>query len=85
MTLDLATIQIMISVIAATAVIVWRVAKAANDLKTLIHIVDKKVEVIETKTVNVSNDHDKLVLVEQKSEAAHRRLDELQTLRIKDN
>jgi len=76
MTLDLATIQIMISVITATAVIVWRVAKATNDLKELIHNIDKKVSIIETKTVNVSLDHDKLVLVEREATAAHRRLDE---------
>lgn len=77
MKIDLATIQIIVSVIGATAVIVWRVAKAANDLKTLIQAVDRKVDIIEVKTVNVTEDHDKLVLVEASSIAMHKRLDEM--------
>lgn len=71
------SIQILASVIAATAVIIWRLIKMRDELKDLIYILDKKISIIEAKTVNVSKDHDTLVLVNQKAEAAHRRLDSI--------
>jgi malate/lactate dehydrogenase len=71
------TLQIIASIVSATTVIVWRVAKAAADLQKMLADLDKKVAILETKTTNVTHDHDLLVLTAQKSDAAHRRLDEL--------
>lgn len=71
------TITILASVAFATAGIIWRLVKIRDELKDLIYILDRKITIIETKTVNVSADHDTLVLVEQKADAAHRRLDNL--------
>lgn len=69
------TLATFISVILGTGVIVWRISRIADELKSMISEIDKKVAVIETKTINVSNDHDTLVLVNQMAEAAHRRID----------
>ena len=73
--LDAETLKIIGSLIAATAYVIWKVTKTSSDIKDLIHALDKKVTIIETKTINVSADHDTLVLVEAKAEAAHNRLD----------
>ncbi len=60
----------------ATVVIVWRVAASKADLVKMIHGLDIKVVAIDTKTQDVKEDHDRLVLVEAATSAMHERFDD---------
>ena len=75
--IDESTLGMIGSVVACTAIVVWRIAAARADLVTSINKIGIKVERMDVKTQSVTTDHDKLVLVEAQADAAHRRIDEL--------
>jgi len=76
---DGSTVQLGIALILATGTVVWRVSKLSSDLKKMITDLSERLAILETKTVDVSKDHDKVVLLESKVTAAHKRLDDIAT------
>ena len=75
--IDSSTVSMIASVVICTAGVIWRIAAAKNEIMETIYEMKIDVAKIEQKTENVTKDHDNLVIVESRANAAHRRLDEL--------